>query len=188
VRGFDTGPANCLMDLWATRTLGQAYDHDGAQAAAGRVDEALLQNLLDEPYLKLPFPKSTGRELFNAVWLDARLGATERAATDVQATLCEFTAVTVARAITELADLAPRALYACGGGAFNHELMRRLAAHLPAASVSDTSALGIPADQVEAAAFAWLAHRRLENLPGNLPSVTGARGLRVLGAIYSGVT
>jgi anhydro-N-acetylmuramic acid kinase len=188
VRGFDTGPGNCLMDLWAMRTLGQPCDRDGRQAAAGRVDEALLRVLLAEPYLRLPFPKSTGRELFSAAWLDARLGAATREPADVQATLCEYTAATLVLAVTQLAGLAPRSLHVCGGGAFNPELMRRIAARLPAAQVGDTRVLGIPPDQVEAAAFAWLAQRRIENLPGNHPAVTGARGRRVLGAIYSGVT
>jgi anhydro-N-acetylmuramic acid kinase len=188
VRGFDTGPGNCLMDLWAMRSRGQDYDRDGNQAAEGRVDEALLANLLAEPYLSLPFPKSTGRELFNSVWLDARLGAMVREPADVQATLCEYTAASLSLAITQLAGLRPTHLYVCGGGAFNRELMRRLVARLPGTSVTNTGSLGVPPDQVEAAAFAWLAHRRLENLPGSLPSVTGARGPRILGAIYSGVT
>jgi anhydro-N-acetylmuramic acid kinase len=188
VRGFDTGPGNCLMDLWATRTLGQPYDRDGGQASAGRPDEHLLRLLLEEPYLAVPFPKSTGRELFNSAWLDARLGNVQREQADVQATLNEYTAITIAQAITGLAGLAPRALHVCGGGAFNAELMRRLAVRLPGARVADTGAIGIPPDQVEAALFAWLAHRRVENLAGNQPAVTGARGRRVLGAIYSGVT
>jgi anhydro-N-acetylmuramic acid kinase len=188
VLGFDTGPGNCLMDLWATRTLGQPYDRDGAQAASGAVDEALLGALLAEPYLALPFPKSTGRELFNSPWLEARLGGASRAAADVQATLSEYTARTIAGAIVDLAGLAPEVLYVCGGGAFNGELMRRIAARMPGTGVTDTSALGIPPDQVEAALFAWLAYRRMANLAGNHPQVTGARGRRVLGAIYSGVT
>lgn len=187
VVGFDTGPGNCLMDLWARRTLGEPFDRDGALAASGRVDEPLLQRLLAEPYLALPFPKSTGRELFNAAWLEPLLGDATRNPADVQATLSEYTARTLTDAITGLARLEPDALYVCGGGAFNGELMRRLQQQLPRARVADTSVLGIPPDQVEAALFAWLAHRRIENLPGNLPSVTGARGPRVLGALYSGV-
>lgn len=187
VLGFDTGPGNCLMDLWARRVLGEPYDRDGELAASGQVDEALLARLLAEPYLALPFPKSTGRELFNTAWFEPLLGAAALDPADVQATLSEYTARTIAEAITLLAGLDPDALYVCGGGAFNGELMRRLQARLPRARVLDTGVLGIPPDQVEAALFAWLAHRRIENLPGSLPSVTGARGARVLGAIYSGV-
>jgi anhydro-N-acetylmuramic acid kinase len=187
VLGFDTGPGNCLMDLWAKRTLGEPFDRDGALAAAGRVDEALLERLLAEPYLALPYPKSTGRELFNAAWLEPLMGDARLAAADVQATLSEYTARTLTDAVTRLAGLDPSALYVCGGGAFNGELMRRLQLRLPRARVADTGVLGIPPDQVEAALFAWLAHRRIENLPGSLPSVTGARGPRVLGALYSGV-
>lgn len=188
LRGFDTGPGNCLMDLWARRTLGIPYDRDGRQAAAGAVDAALLERLMAEPYLALPFPKSTGRELFNAAWLDPLLGsAAARRPEDVQATLCEYTAATLARAITSLAGLAPRALYVCGGGAFNAELMRRLGLRLPGTEVRDTGALGVAPDQVEACGFAWLAHRFLAGLPGNHPEVTGARGLRILGGLYRGV-
>jgi len=187
LRGFDTGPGNCLMDLWARRTLDQPYDRDGRQAAAGRVDEALLAQLLREPYLALPFPKSTGRELFNAAWLDPKLGSGARDARDVQSTLCEYTAATLVDAITRLAGVVPSALYVCGGGACNPELMRRLAARLPCAEVRDTGALGIAPDRVEAAGFAWLAHRNLEGLPGNHPDVTGARGPRILGGLYRGV-
>lgn len=188
VRGFDTGPGNCLMDLWARRTLGQPYDRNGHQAASGRVDEALLRALMAEPYLEHAFPKSTGRELFNAPWLDAHLGSTARPVENVQATLCEYTARTIADAIVTLAGLQPRALHVCGGGAFNGELMGRLASALPHTAVGDTGALGVRPDVVEAAGFAWFAHRRLERLPGNLPSVTGARGPRVLGGVYCGVT
>jgi len=184
LRGFDTGPGNCLMDLWARRTRGEPYDRDGGQAASGEVDAALLARLMAEPYLALPFPKSTGRELFNAAWLDPRLATGTRRPEDVQATLCEFTARSLAEAITQLAGLSPRALYVCGGGAFNGELMRRLQLRLPDAEVRDTGALGIAPDQVEAAAFAWLAHRFVEGLPGNHPDVTGARGPRVLGGLY----
>ncbi|MET0292616.1 MAG: anhydro-N-acetylmuramic acid kinase, partial [Steroidobacteraceae bacterium] len=187
VLGFDTGPGNCLMDLWAQRTLGQPFDRDGALAAEGSVDEPLLARLMAEPYLALPFPKSTGRELFNTAWFEPLLGDAPLTPADVQATLNEYTARTLGDSITELAGLDPAALYVCGGGAFNRELMRRLQQRLPRARVTDTGALGIPPDQVEAALFAWLAHRRIENLPGSLPSVTGARGARVLGAIYSGV-
>jgi anhydro-N-acetylmuramic acid kinase len=187
VRGFDTGPGNCLLDLWARRTLGQPFDRGGRQAASGRVDEALLAALMDEPYLALPAPKSTGRELFNAPWLDARLGSGTRAVEDVQATLSEYTVRTIVDGLRLGGMAGPADLYVCGGGASNAHLMGRLAAALPGTRVRDTGALGVRPDAVEAAGFAWFAHRRMEGLPANLPSVTGARGLRPLGAIYLGV-
>jgi anhydro-N-acetylmuramic acid kinase len=186
VGGFDTGPGNCLMDLWATEHLGEAFDRDGALAARGRVQEALLHALLAEPYLALPAPKSTGRELFRRAWLDPALRQHPATVADVQATLCEYTAVTVAQALGLERGFEPRELLVCGGGAFNPELMRRLAARLPGLRVRDTGARGIPPAQVEAALFAWLAHLYLEGRPGNLTSVTGARGPRVLGALHRG--
>jgi anhydro-N-acetylmuramic acid kinase len=186
VGGFDTGPGNCLMDLWATEHLGEPFDRDGALAARGRVHEVLLQSLLAEPYLGLPAPKSTGRELFHRAWLEARLREHAATAADVQATLCEFTAATIAQSLHHQPGFAPRELLVCGGGAFNRELMRRLGDRLPAMRVIDTGARGIPPAQVEAALFAWLAHLYLEGRAGNLTSVTGARGPRVLGALHKG--
>ncbi len=186
VGGFDTGPGNCLMDLWATEHLGTPFDRDGALAAGGRVLEPLLQALLCEPYLALPAPKSTGRELFHRAWLEPKLHAAAGSVADVQATLCEFTAATIAQAITAVSGFAPRELLVCGGGAYNKELVRRLAARLPGVRVTTTEAYGIAPTQVEAALFAWLAHRFLEGLPGNLTAVTGARGPRVLGALHKG--
>ena len=174
------------MDLWIQAQHGAAFDRDGALAASGQVDAALLARLLSEPYFALPAPKSTGRELFNRSWLDAALGATTRAAADVQATLCELTATTIAAAITDLAHIAPARVLVCGGGVNNAQLMRRLAAHLPLPRVESTLSVGIAPLHVEGAAFAWLAHRRLQGLAGNLPAVTGARGPRVLGALYPG--
>lgn len=188
VLGFDTGPGNCLMDLWARRTLGEPYDLDGRQAAAGRVDAALLEQLLAEEYLSLPYPKSTGRELFNGAWLDDALGTPSRDPADVQATLCEYTARTIADALTRLVGVTPGELYVCGGGAFNPTLMARLSASLPGTRVRDTGALGVRPDVVEAAGFAWFAHRHLQGQAGNVPTVTGARGPRVLGALYPGGT
>ncbi len=186
VIGFDTGPGNCLMDLWAAEHLGTPYDNDGMLAARGKVQEALLQALMVEPYLALPPPKSTGRELFRRVWLDPILRAHPASTAGVQATLCEYTAATIARALQIVPGFAPRELLVCGGGAFNKELMRRLAARIPGVRVADTGARGIAPERVEAALFAWLAHRYIEGLPGNLTSVTGARGPRVLGALYKG--
>jgi anhydro-N-acetylmuramic acid kinase len=185
VRGFDCGPANALLDGWCERHTGQAYDDRGTWAAAGLVLPALLQSLLSEPYLHKPPPKSTGRDLFNLAWLEPHLAAhaAQAHARDVQATLAEFTAQAIA---LDLQRHAPgtHELLVCGGGTFNDDLMRRLHACLPAVHVRSTAECGLPPVQVEAAAFAWLAHAFVERLPGNRVEVTGAQGLRVLGALY----
>lgn len=186
VSGFDTGPGNCLMDLWAQKHLDQPYDLDGALAATGRVQPGLLADLLAEPYLALPAPKSTGRELFHQAWLDAHLRAHPAGVADVQATLSEYTAATIAAALSSLPGFRPRELLVCGGGAFNAELMRRLALQLPSVRVASTASRGIAPEQVEGAMVAWLAHRYVQGEPGNLVAVTGARGPRVLGALYKG--
>lgn len=185
VSGFDTGPGNVLMDLWIARHQGRAYDADGAWGATGLPDPALLGILLDEPYFTLTAPKSTGRDLFHADWLDARLARLTHALKpeDVQATLMALTATTIARAIhDENADVS--AVYVCGGGAENGELMRQLAAAMPQATMQSTEVLGVAPNRVEALAFAWLGYRFTQRLPGNLPLVTGARGERILGALY----
>ncbi len=182
VRGFDTGPANVLMDGWCRRHLGQPFDAAGTWAAGGRVDPALLARWLAEPYFSLSPPKSTGRDLFDLAWLDARLPL-DAAPQDVMATLAELTARSAAEALQrELSKT--RRLAVCGGGAFNAHLMARLAALLPGVRVESTAALGVPPDQVEAMAFAWLAQAFVERRPGNLPAVTGAAGPRALGALY----
>jgi anhydro-N-acetylmuramic acid kinase len=182
VIGFDTGPANRLLDAWIARHGPSSFDADGAWAASGRVDQALLERLMQEPYLALPAPKSTGRELFNLPWLERHLGAAERRPEDVQATLLEYTASTVARALETYAPQA--AVYACGGGAHNAALLAALARHRAPHRVATTAALGLDPDYVEAVAFAWFAHRTLAGLPANAPTVTGAAGLRILGGIY----
>lgn len=181
VRGFDTGPANGLMDAWCLEHRGQPFDRDAAFARAGRVDEALLANLLADPWFALPPPKSTGRDQFQLQWLRARLDGQSPA--DVQATLCELSATTVADALSREMP-ACRRLLACGGGVHNPLLMQRLAARLPGVAVESTAAHGLDPDFVEAAGFAWLARETLAGRPGNLPAVTGARGPRVLGAIH----
>jgi len=186
VTGFDTGPGNCLMDLWVQEHQDEPYDEDGQLAASGSVEPELLELLLQEPYLSLPPPKSTGRELFNLAWLQQAADRHTAALADVQATLCEFTAATIATGITRLSGMKPARLLVCGGGAFNGELMRRLAAQLPGTQVENTGLHGIPPEQVEAAMCAWLAERHLAGQPGNLTAVTGARGPRVLGALYRG--
>ncbi|WP_082536218.1 MULTISPECIES: anhydro-N-acetylmuramic acid kinase [unclassified Roseateles] len=180
--GFDCGPANCLMDGWIARHLGRAYDADGAWAATGRVSPALLATLLAEPFFAQRPPKSTGRDLFHLGWLQARL-MPGLAPEDVQATLLELSARCVADALRAEMPGA-RSLIACGGGACNGRLMQRLSDLMPGVTVESSAARGLPVDQVEAAAFAWLAMRFKTKRPGNLPAVTGAAGLRVLGALY----
>ena len=187
VSGFDTGPGNCLMDLWASEHLGKPYDDGGRFAASAPVDPALLKQLLAEPYLALPAPKSTGRELFHRAWLDQHLSRHRLAPAAVQSTLCEFTATSIAMAILQLAKIRPAEVLVCGGGAYNTELMQRLASRLPGARVVSTAAHGIQPEHVEAAGFAWLAHAYIEGVPGNLVSVTGARGPRPLGALHRGL-
>jgi anhydro-N-acetylmuramic acid kinase len=184
VRGFDTGPGNVLSDLWHARHRGGAYDVDGAWARSGRADPELLALLLAEPYFSQPPPKSTGRDLFAATWLDARLAAVGRAIEPaaVQATLVALTARSVGDAVRKHCAAATTVLV-CGGGARNAALMSALARELAPRSVATTAALGVAVDHVEALAFAWLARETLAGRPGNLPAVTGARGPRVLGAI-----
>ena len=184
VLGFDCGPGNALMDGWTQRHLGQEFDKDGRWAAGGRVLPELLATALDHPFFELTPPKSTGRDDFHAAWLDGLLQSCPSAdPRDVQATLCELTALAIAR---DLRRHQPRAvsLWVCGGGALNRELMRRLGVYLPGVTVGSTELAGLPPMQVEAAAFAWLARAHLRAEPANLPAVTGAAGPRVLGALY----
>jgi anhydro-N-acetylmuramic acid kinase len=185
VTGYDTGPGNVLIDLWVGRHLGKEYDAGGAWAAGGQVDQGLLNVLLDEPYFHQPAPKSTGRDLFHADWLDARLAQCPGVAPqDVQATLTRLTAVTIARAIQDESG-AVEAVYVCGGGAYNGTLLRDLAVALGGkATVESTAVLGVAPNRVEALAFAWLGYQFARRQPGNMPAVTGAKGLRILGALY----
>jgi len=185
VTGFDTGPANLLMDAWSMACRGQAYDAGGEWASSGDISTHLLNRLLAHPFLARPAPKSTGREEFHPDWLQTELDAlSERVSdVDVQATLLEFTTETVARAIEGL-NLEAGDLFLCGGGAHNTALWHRLARRLPGWSVDSTSTLGLAPGWVEASAFAWLARQRLQGHPGNLPAVTGTAGYRVLGGIY----
>ena len=183
VRGFDTGPANALMDAWCERHTGKAYDAGGDFAASGRVDPDLLSRLIADPWFALPPPKSTGREQFHLPWLEAQSGPGFPAPADVQATLLELSAVTVANALRATQPDTARVLV-CGGGVHNRVLMARLASLLPGVIVESTAAHGMDPDYVEAMGFAWLARETLAGRPGNLPSVTGASGPRVLGAIY----
>jgi anhydro-N-acetylmuramic acid kinase len=212
MQGFDCGPGNALMDAWCAEHTGQPYDDDGRWAASGRVLPDLLASLLAEPFLHQPPPKSTGRDLFNRPWLDAHLpaprhprgggdpghpagapgpealdsrqrGNEDAFAADVQATLTELTARACADAAARHAPGLAR-LIVCGGGALNGHLMRRLAALLPQARVVSSEEAGLPPQQVEAAAFAWLASKAVRGEKLALQSTTGARGARVLGAVY----
>ncbi len=187
VLGFDTGPANGLMDAWCLRHRGEPYDRDGTFAGQGHIDSTLLDALLADPYFALPTPKSTGREHFHLGWLAAHPRASDIGPADVQATLLELTARSVADAISQHASTTADVLV-CGGGTHNGRLMQRLAELLAPSVVGSTAEHGIDPDFLEATAFAWLARQRLLGLPGNLPAVTGARGPRVLGAIYSAPT
>jgi len=182
VTGFDCGPGNVLLDAWIARCRGKAFDADGAWAASGAVLPDLLARLLAHPFFARQPPKSCGREDFDLHWLEGMvLGGLPAA--DVQATLAELTARAVADAVERHAPEC-RAVLVCGGGALNADLFTRLRAAMPGRTVDVTAAIGLDPMHVEAAAFAWLARQRLAGLPGNLPSVTGARGLRVLGAVY----
>ena len=192
VRGFDSGPGNMLLDLWASRHLGADCDRDGRLASTGAVIRDLLERMLTDEYFDRPPPKSTGRDRFNAIWLAAKMdhepaqhhaGHAGHTAADVQATLAELTARTIAEAIKRCYPGAEE-VFACGGGVHNPDLMRRLQAGLGDRRLATTDSLGVPADWVEAMAFAWLARQALNRSAGNLPDVTGARGPRVLGAIY----
>jgi anhydro-N-acetylmuramic acid kinase len=188
-RGSDSGPANMLIDNWAKLHTGQSFDNGGQWGAKGHVNEALLALLIaDEPWFKKPFPKSTGRDLFNVSWLNKQLVNFKKTnfstldAIDVQATLQCLTARTVALAIDALgAHGWP--IYVCGGGAFNDSMMRHIARETQAA-MNTTDSLGIPAQDVEAAAFAWLAWAHVQRVPANEPKATGAKGARVLGAYW----
>ena len=184
VLGFDCGPGNALMDHWCQTHTGQPFDRAGAWAASGTPVPGLLAQMLQEPYLHQPPPKSTGRDLFNAPWLQAQLAAHGPVQPcDVQATLAELTAATCAHSALQYGSES-RHMAVCGGGARNDHLMQRLQAWLPDLSVQASDVHGLEAQQVEAAAFAWLARQTLHGMPGNLQSVTGARGARVLGAVY----
>lgn len=186
--GFDCGPGNALMDHWCATHRGEPYDRDGLWASTGSVNPGLLQSMQRDPYFALPPPKSTGRDGFNPAWLERHLqdcmghGAA-LLPQDVQASLAELTAWCCEESARREAPQATR-LLVCGGGAYNGHLMRRLAARLCWLSVESTAQAGLPADQVEAVAFAWLARAWFQRRAGNLPAATGATGGRVLGALY----
>lgn len=183
VSGFDCGPGNMLMDAWIQRHLGKPYDESGDWAATGQVIDALLEDLLAEPYFKQSPPKSTGRDLFNIDWLNRYLHPDYQAA-DVQRTLLELSAQSIAMAVSQYCGQ-PDEIYVCGGGAHNRLLLQRLQQLLHPVKIGLSDNLGVNVNSVEAAAFAWLARQALNQEPGNLPQVTGATGPRILGAVYA---
>ncbi|HCG6028302.1 TPA: anhydro-N-acetylmuramic acid kinase [Vibrio parahaemolyticus] len=185
VHGYDTGPGNMLMDAWCERHTGHGFDKDAQLALRGSVNEALLAHLLKEPYLAMSAPKSTGRELFNMDWLHHQLANYDVSVEDVQRTLCEYTAITIAHDVTKFTYGETPQLLVCGGGARNPLLMQRLAELLPQWHVTTTTDKGVDGDYMEAMAFAWLAQRHIHGLPSNLPEVTGASRLASLGVLYS---
>ena len=182
--GFDCGPGNVLLDAWIQRHQGVAYDRDGDWASTGQVNAQLLAKMLDDKFFAAQGPKSTGRELFNLPWLDTHLASySDMAPADVQATLLELTARSIRDSLLA-SQPETQDVLVCGGGAHNVALMQRLQDLLPACLVTSTADYGVEPDWIEAMAFAWLAHCCLEGIPANRPSVTGARGKRILGAIY----
>ena len=184
VIGFDTGPSNCLMDQWVEQHLGQRYDEGGNWAKSGRVIEELLDCLMTDPYLQHPYPKSTGTDHFNLDWLNRRFPElSQHSPADVQATLLAFTVKSVSLALEQL-NAEQGNLYVCGGGAQNPALINALKDELEGFSVEKTDVLGVPADWVEAAGFAWLGYCHLHGVPSNLPSVTGASENLVLGESF----
>ena len=184
VTGFDTGPGNLLMDYWCQQRWLEPFDQDGVRAAQEPHDPILLETMLSESFFRLPPPKSTGRELFNPEWLAWMLkGFSGLSPTTILATLCRLSARGIADAIKHHAP-ATEEIFVCGGGAKNRTLMTMLCEELPDQRVQSTAAVGVDPQWVEAIAFAWLARQTMKGLPGNLPGVTGAAGLRVLGGIY----
>lgn len=182
--GFDCGPGNALMDSWCQQHTGQAFDDNGTWASSGDIDPHLLAMLQTEPYFRQPAPKSTGRDLFNTAWLAHHLAAhPDVSPVNVQTTLTELTAWACADSVHRASPRC-QTLIVCGGGALNGALMRRLQHHLPDCHVESSALHGLPPLQVEATAFAWLAQQTIARKTGSLKSVTGARGARILGAIY----
>jgi anhydro-N-acetylmuramic acid kinase len=185
ISGFDTGPGNGLMDAWIQKHQQQNFDQNGQWAASGKINEKLLTQLLSNNYFAKAPPKSTGRELFNFNWLEQQLSlvAENISEVDVQSTLAEFTAASIANAIEKYGFETSKVIV-CGGGVRNSFLMKRLSEHLKPIVVKTTDELSLPAEWVEAVAFAWLAKETIANRPGNVPGVTGASHPVVLGGIY----
>ena len=187
VTGFDTGPANTLMNYWIQQKQNKTFDEAGQWAASGRVNEDFLQRLLNDDYFQLTPPKSTGTEYFNAAWLATRLASFPALAPeDIQASLALFTAKTIGDAINEYAMKIAEVneIIICGGGVHNEFLLQQLRQELPGIEINSSAKYGLDPDYIEAIAFAWLAKQTLEHKPGNLPEVTGAKRAVVLGGIY----
>jgi|AntRauTorckE6833_2_1112554.scaffolds.fasta_scaffold09825_3 anhydro-N-acetylmuramic acid kinase len=185
--GFDTGPANLLLDAWCHKHQGTKQDENGNWAKRGQINHELLDQLLKDAYFSAPYPKSTGREMFNLPWLEKKLGSSgvkALKAVDIQATLVELTARSLCQAIQQLDPRQSAQILICGGGSKNTYLMERIAELARPRNVATTENAGLPPQDVEAAAFAWLAHQHLLKKPGNLPSATGAQGPRILGGFY----
>ncbi len=182
--GFDTGPANSILDAMTQKHLGKPYDNSGQWARRGTVDSDLLSTLLSDPYFAKPAPKSTGTDYFNLDWALRHEGANNLSPQDLQATLTELTAITVANSIKAHTTNSTE-IYVCGGGARNEYLMERLTAGVADARIKSLDETGVSGDACEASTFAWLAHRYLSGQPANLPSVTGAAKAVVLGSLYT---
>lgn len=182
-QGFDTGPGNVLMDTWIQKQKQEAFDKNGDWAKCGKVNQSLLQNLLQESFFKAKPPKSTGRDLFNARWLESKIKSSEETLENIQATLLALTTESIALAIEQWGPKKCE-IYVCGGGANNSFLMQSLSQRLKTYTIASTSTIGLDPNWVEACAFAWLAKQTLEGKTGNLASVTGARKNSILGAIY----
>ena len=187
VTGFDTGPGNILMDEWTRQHLKQPMDKDGVWAASGKIEPLLLEKMMKEKFFSQPPPKSTGRETFNLGWLEKLIKRCRKRfiRKNVQTTLCELSARTIAEAILQYAPESTEILV-CGGGAHNLSLLFRLQSLLGNKKIFTTEDYGLNPDWIEAMAFAWLAKQTLEGKPGNIPEVTGARHPVVLGGIYPG--
>ncbi|SFM03347.1 anhydro-N-acetylmuramic acid kinase [Marinobacter zhejiangensis] len=182
IYGFDTGPGNALMDAWCQDQTGKSYDENGNWANEGRVHQGLLGDMLSDAYFALPAPKSTGKEKFNLGWIKTFIKRhPDATGSDIQRTLLELTVISIAKQLPQSNDLK---VYICGGGSRNRLLMQELRRVCSPFAVSSTTEIGLDPQWVEAAAFAWLAQRTLNKQPGNLPAVTGARGKRILGAVY----
>jgi len=187
VLGFDTGPGNGLIDAWIMQCKNINYDAHGDWARSGKIIPLVLEKLLSDPYFSLAYPKSTGKEAFNLLWLNNKLGdhLQHNKPEDIQATLTELTALSIAEHIKSITSIEPcNEIYVCGGGIHNDFLIERLQLHLSQSLIASTAKLGIDPDWMEAIAFAWLAKQTIEGKPSNLPVATGAKGLRILGAVY----
>lgn len=180
--GWDVGPGNCLMDTWIYKNQGIFFDESGTWASKGEIIQPLLEHLLQDPFFRLGSPKSIGKEYFSLSWLQKHLQPNYKSI-DVQATLLALTAHTIAETILNRSDEVKQ-LYLCGGGAHNTHLKKTLANLLPGIVVKSTADLGHSPDYLEAMMFAWLAAQTINRIPVDLTSITGSKGVAILGAIY----